>query len=261
MNFESSLEQFSLRWNNFNDNMKIGFHDLLRTEDFVDVTLAVEGKLIQAHKMVLSVCSPYFKKIFKGNPCHHPVVFLKDVTHKELTDILQFMYLGEVRIQQEELGKFLKVAKTLQIKGLTDENTQSSSNESILQTSCQNDYNECINKTKLNNYDVLENETCSKKMKFSTIDNLDKSTLQKIQDQDELKNSQNEIPHIFPKTEPNEDDIESDQFSCEEDSINANESSVQLNDISSVIKDDVDQSNAGHLFSGKFFFYQTYPLT
>lgn len=31
----------------------------------VDVTLAAEGKFVQAHKLVLSVCSPYFKSLFK----------------------------------------------------------------------------------------------------------------------------------------------------------------------------------------------------
>lgn len=58
-------EQFSLRWNNFHNNLTAGFHDLLLGEDLVDVTLAAEGKFVQAHKMVLSVCSPYFKDLFK----------------------------------------------------------------------------------------------------------------------------------------------------------------------------------------------------
>lgn len=61
-------EQFSLRWNNFHNNLTAGFHDLLLGEDLVDVTLAAEGKFVQAHKMVLSVCSPYFKDLFKVSP-------------------------------------------------------------------------------------------------------------------------------------------------------------------------------------------------
>lgn len=39
------------------------FDQLLHDESFVDVTLAVEGQLLKAHKMVLSACSPYFQVI------------------------------------------------------------------------------------------------------------------------------------------------------------------------------------------------------
>lgn len=61
----SLSEQFSLRWNNFSNNLTSGFLSHLTENDLVDVTLAVEGQLLQAHKLVLSVCSPYFKNIFK----------------------------------------------------------------------------------------------------------------------------------------------------------------------------------------------------
>lgn len=62
---EENSEQFSLRWNNFFSNLTSGFHSLWQGEDFVDVTLAADGKFIQAHKVVLSVCSPYFMHLFK----------------------------------------------------------------------------------------------------------------------------------------------------------------------------------------------------
>jgi hypothetical protein len=62
---ETEGEQFSLRWNNFHSNLSSGFHALLQGEDLVDVTLAAAGQFIQAHKIVLSVCSPYFKELFK----------------------------------------------------------------------------------------------------------------------------------------------------------------------------------------------------
>lgn len=58
-------KEFSLKWNNFSDNLTSGFLSHLSQHDLVDVTLAVEGKLLVAHKLVLSVCSPYFKSIFK----------------------------------------------------------------------------------------------------------------------------------------------------------------------------------------------------
>ncbi|PSN45815.1 hypothetical protein C0J52_05500 [Blattella germanica] len=122
---EGESEQFSLRWNNFHSNLTSGFHALLQGEDLVDVTLAAGGQFVQAHKIVLSVCSPYFKELFKVNPCKHPIVILKDVCHKELVAILQFMYQGEVNVRQEELATFLKTAEMLQIKGLTGDDSPS----------------------------------------------------------------------------------------------------------------------------------------
>ncbi|XP_069686653.1 modifier of mdg4-like isoform X10 [Periplaneta americana] len=122
---ETESEQFSLRWNNFHSNLTSGFHALLQGEDLVDVTLAAGGQFVQAHKIVLSVCSPYFKDLFKVNPCKHPIVILKDVCHKELVAILQFMYRGEVNVRQEELATFLKTAEMLQIKGLTGDDSLS----------------------------------------------------------------------------------------------------------------------------------------
>ncbi|XP_078041059.1 uncharacterized protein LOC144472150 isoform X2 [Augochlora pura] len=114
----SLSELFSLRWNNFSSNLTSGFLAHLTENDLVDVTLAVEGQLLQAHKLVLSVCSPYFKNIFKENPCQHPVIILKDIKKTEIESLLKFMYQGEINIKQEDLSTFLKVAQTLQIRGL-----------------------------------------------------------------------------------------------------------------------------------------------
>ncbi|XP_057319978.1 protein bric-a-brac 1-like [Microplitis mediator] len=112
-------EQFALRWNDFSNNLSHGFSAHLNNKDLVDVTLAIEGKLLQAHKLILSVCSTYFQEIFKVNPCHHPVVILKDMKYNHVEALVKFMYQGEVNVKQEELGNFLKVAEVLKVKGLT----------------------------------------------------------------------------------------------------------------------------------------------
>ncbi|KOB74937.1 Protein tramtrack, beta isoform, partial [Operophtera brumata] len=107
-------EQFSLRWNDFHSNLSQSFHALLECEDLVDVTLAAGGQYVHAHKLILSVCSPYFKELFKTNPCEHPIVILKDVAHQELKQLLQFMYRGEVHVRQQELSGLLHTAEMLQ---------------------------------------------------------------------------------------------------------------------------------------------------
>ncbi|XP_067618546.1 modifier of mdg4-like isoform X3 [Eurosta solidaginis] len=114
-------EQFSLCWNNFNSNLSAGFHESLCRGDLVDVTLAAEGQFVKAHRLVLSVCSPYFRKMFTQMPANqHAFVFLKDVSHSALKDLIQFMYCGEVNVKQEALPAFISTAEALQIKGLTD---------------------------------------------------------------------------------------------------------------------------------------------
>ncbi|XP_015517502.1 zinc finger and BTB domain-containing protein 41 isoform X2 [Neodiprion pinetum] len=119
---------YSLKWNNFTSNLTCGFLSHLSDHELVDVTLAVEGKLLQAHKLVLSVCSPYFKEIFKANPCTHPVVVLKDMGYSQVEALLKFMYKGEVNVSHNELASFLKIAEALKIKGLAgDQNSHSDS--------------------------------------------------------------------------------------------------------------------------------------
>ncbi|XP_012532038.1 protein tramtrack, beta isoform isoform X2 [Monomorium pharaonis] len=114
-----SDEQFSLVWNSFPTNLSSGLYTLLTDEQLVDVTLAAEGQILRAHKLILSVCSTYFRELFKGNSCKHPIVILKDVNYRDLSAMLHFMYQGEVNIKQEDIASFLKVAEALQIKGLT----------------------------------------------------------------------------------------------------------------------------------------------
>ena len=77
--------------------------DLKTDEAFVDVSLSCDGHtiqvsirsiiltilttsitiygqiILQGHKVILSACSPYFKKILRDNPCRHPVLILNDM--------------------------------------------------------------------------------------------------------------------------------------------------------------------------------------
>ncbi|XP_031332246.1 zinc finger and BTB domain-containing protein 17-like isoform X1 [Photinus pyralis] len=113
-------DQFSLCWNNYSNNLRSGFHSLLKDEDLVDVTLAAEGHYLKAHKAVLSICSPYLKELFRANPGDHPIVILPDVNYSALQSLLEFMYQGEVSVSQDEIPAFMKVAETLKVKGLTE---------------------------------------------------------------------------------------------------------------------------------------------
>ncbi|XP_051155870.1 zinc finger and BTB domain-containing protein 14-like isoform X3 [Leptopilina boulardi] len=129
-----SQQQFCLRWNNFQANITSQFEALRDDEDFVDVTFACDGRRLQAHKVVLSACSPYFKELFKTNPCKHPIIFMRDVEFEHLQSLLEFMYAGEVNISQAELPTFLRTAESLQIRGLTDSQSNQHNNEKFSKT-------------------------------------------------------------------------------------------------------------------------------
>ncbi|XP_055325084.1 longitudinals lacking protein, isoforms H/M/V isoform X2 [Sitodiplosis mosellana] len=115
-----SVQQFCLRWNNHQPNFISVFSSLLHNEALVDVTLAAEGRQLQAHKVVLSACSSYFQSLFTTNPCQHPIVILKDVQYNDLKTMVDFMYYGEVNVSQEQLPHILKTAEMLKIKGLAE---------------------------------------------------------------------------------------------------------------------------------------------
>ncbi|XP_059619550.1 protein tramtrack, beta isoform-like isoform X3 [Phlebotomus argentipes] len=117
-------QRFCLRWNNHQTNLLSVFDQLLHAETFTDVTLAVEGQYLKAHKMVLSACSPYFQALFVNHPEKHPIVILKDVPFADMKSLLDFMYRGEVSVDQERLTAFLRVAESLRIKGLTEVNDE-----------------------------------------------------------------------------------------------------------------------------------------
>ncbi|XP_050099597.1 protein tramtrack, beta isoform isoform X1 [Anopheles aquasalis] len=115
-------QRFCLRWNNHQTNLLSVFDQLLHDETFIDVTLAVDGQHLKAHKMVLSACSPYFQQLFVNHPDRHPIVILRDVPFKDMKCLLDFMYRGEVSVDQDRLAAFLRVAESLRIKGLTEVN-------------------------------------------------------------------------------------------------------------------------------------------
>ena len=115
-------EKFCLRWNDFETNISEAFRELREEKDFFDVTIACDDNQIQAHKVILSACSPFFRNVLRRNPHQHPLLYLKGVKYKELLSVLNFMYMGEVNVAQEELNSFLAVAEDLKVKGLTQGN-------------------------------------------------------------------------------------------------------------------------------------------
>jgi len=113
-------EKFCLRWNDFESNISSAFRELRDQRDFFDVTLSCDGEEeLQAHRVILSACSPLFRRLLLRSPHHHPLIHLRGVRPADLTSVLTFIYQGEVSVEQDQLNSFLAVAEDLKVKGLT----------------------------------------------------------------------------------------------------------------------------------------------
>ena len=113
-------EKLCLQWNDFKENITSSFRDLRNDREFTDVTLACEdGKLIDAHKVVLASSSPFFMELLKKTKHPHPLIYMRGLRSESLIAILDFLYHGEANVFQENLDSFLALAEELRLKGLT----------------------------------------------------------------------------------------------------------------------------------------------
>ena len=113
-----SSEKFCLRWNDFERNISAAFKDIREDKEFFDITIACDDEQLQAHKVILSACSPFFKNILRRNQHQHPLLYLKGVSYRDMEAVLNFMYHGEVNVAQDDLNSFLQVAEDLRVKGI-----------------------------------------------------------------------------------------------------------------------------------------------
>ena len=132
-----SSDDFTLRWNDFASNIKNSFSELREDSEFFDVTLCCDNgtDIIPAHKGVLAASSPLFWKILsRQENQQNPLLYLKGIHLKELQALLDFIYYGEVYVEEESLNDFLEVAEDLAIKGMKTnfEKTNSEETKGIL---------------------------------------------------------------------------------------------------------------------------------
>ena len=113
-------EQMNLIWDKLGETAEKAFKDLRASGDFSDVTLAgADGKLLEAHKVVLSSCSPVLRTILLKINHAHPLLYLNGMNIEDIGLLLKFIYTGEVTLEKENLESFLQAANELQIAGLT----------------------------------------------------------------------------------------------------------------------------------------------
>jgi len=126
-----SGEDFCLKWNDHHSIFFSQAESLCRSSMLTDVTLATGDQTFPAHKLVLSVCSSFFRELFSKPEMissQSSVVYLKDVSSKQLEMLLSYMYRGEINVEEYDLINLLQTAKGLGVKGLSEVDDQNAVN-------------------------------------------------------------------------------------------------------------------------------------
>jgi len=112
-------EKLCLKWNDFQENAISAFGTLREDREFADVTLACEdGQQVEAHKVILASSSPFFLNLLRRNNHPHPLIYMMGLKSEDLKAMIDFLYIGEANVYQENLDSFLALAEELQMKGL-----------------------------------------------------------------------------------------------------------------------------------------------
>ena len=193
-------EKFCLKWNDFHSNVSKSF-GVFRNEDYLhDVTLVSDDhKQVSAHKLVLSSCSDYFKNILKlsNKPNAHPLLCLDGISSDDLNHIMNYIYNGEVQIFQENLDRFLSIAKRLKLRGLIENEESQQHDDSPV-------FDEEIPKQQKEEEYVQVEVQAHSKRKFShnlkprDLDVVDKELVQVSEDLSEIDNKINHYIESLP---------------------------------------------------------------
>ena len=116
-----SVTMLSLSRTCSGNSAQITLDQLWQDKDFTDVTLVTsDDRQIEAHKVILGSYSSFFRNIFLRTVNQKPILYMHRVEPNELLLLLEFLYKGEVKVEEDELEIFLELGKILKIKGLEE---------------------------------------------------------------------------------------------------------------------------------------------
>ena len=127
-----------LKWDDFTENIKASYHSSRDLQEFADVIPACDdGVKIEAHKIILAASSSVFFNILQSYEHPHPLIFLRGLKHDTLSQVLDFIYHGEVKLEVDQLNGFLAVAEDIKLKGISRKMRQEKNLFSVVKVPCQ----------------------------------------------------------------------------------------------------------------------------
>ena len=113
---------YMLQWHEHHASFFQLMEELCQSQTMTDVTIACGDVSLEAHSLILSASSPILRSILAkggaGIPGRKQTLHFMDMSPSHMQLLLQYMYRGEVNVQQSQLGPLMQSAKILQIKGL-----------------------------------------------------------------------------------------------------------------------------------------------
>ena len=120
------MASINLHWQNFSSTISGSFQNFRSNSLLFDVTLACSSNInedkpvfIKAHKVILAASSSLFKNLicnFEENS--NTVIYLNGIEEDQLNSIIDFVYTGQVNVEQSKLERFLQVGQVLRVEGL-----------------------------------------------------------------------------------------------------------------------------------------------
>ena len=114
-------DKFCLRLGGFQENITGIFKCLQKEKEFCYVTLVCEdNQQFEAHKVILSASSSLLRDLLKSTSHSHPLLYMWGVKTRDLANVVDFIYDGQVEIYQSDLNEFLLVARQFQLIGINE---------------------------------------------------------------------------------------------------------------------------------------------
>ena len=191
--------------------------ELLEEDHFKNVTLVSDDlHVVKAHKALLSKSSDVFRQILMLQDDKDPIIFIRGSSQKQLKSILNFIYLGETQVTEEDMNVFLQLAKDFKLKEFTDTKNK-----------------EVLNGT--------ENQKIEQKIDFEYIDNKRKKT--EISMAEEAAEDDNDIHQNSDLYDP-ENFQASSTLLAEKDMIDENfENGNEMHELNETIEEITTQLN------------------
>ena len=133
----------NLDWENYQRSVINCFENAFNDKSYNDVTLVSDDfENFAAHRVILTSCSPTFKKILQLGNHSHPMLYMRGFSSSQLSHLLKFIYKGQVQVPTEDINSFITKAQELQLLGnfennekTTEEKIMNVSNETSIQSS------------------------------------------------------------------------------------------------------------------------------
>ena len=97
-----------------------GFSRLYKHQEFVDVTLCVDGREFPCHKNVLAVSSPFFEAMFSTSmvESQQSKITLKELEGLTMELVLDYVYTGSVSLSEDTVQNLLSASNRFQLISL-----------------------------------------------------------------------------------------------------------------------------------------------